>query len=431
MSEEKKYSHEEMGFGDVQTDEDTPSSKGAKVPTVHPTPLPKASTPVPPPLPALPPAKPQSATEILPPMPPAPSIVDNPVNQENAKTVGAAGAGAAGLATLLGVGLPLLYKTFAGNKTPPQSGPELTMNPAAPEAPIAPVAEAPVQTIKSRTFNPNAPVTDEELIARSERNAPIRQEYMNRLNQPQEAGALNILKNEAAAQSQLAPEYVPQAAEAITPVASAEKAAPVKTEKSSTAASKTVVAPEGMRPQYEKSPKKNPMGPGGYNWIYGQEGERAPATWENLFGKKNVPYEEAQNKYMEFQMTGQEPGRGLNELPRGEMGGANKKPKFIPEYIKGGATLGGLGAAAGGGLAALGVVQAIKHGKETGDWSNLAQFGVDTIAGAINPALLVGTHMEGLNTGEAEELAKKRYEGKVGGGRGVAPPSPRSQVGRR
>lgn len=188
--------------------------------------------------------------------------------------------------------------------------------------------------------------------------------------------------------------------------------------------------PAGMREQYEKG-KKNPIGPGGYNWIYGQEGERASSLWENLFGKKNVPYEEAKNKYMEFQMSGQEPGRGLNELPKGEMGGANKKPKLIPDYIKGGATLGGLGAAAGGGLAALGVVQAIKHGKETGDWSDLAQFGVDTIAGAINPALLVGTHMEGLNTGEAEELAKKRYEGKVGGGRGVAPPSPRSQVGRR
>ena len=190
------------------------------------------------------------------------------------------------------------------------------------------------------------------------------------------------------------------------------------------------VAPEGMRPQYEKG-KKNPVGPGAYNWIYGQEGERAPATWENLFGKKNVPYEEAKNKYMEFQMSGQEPGRGLNELPKGEFGGTNKKPKFIPDYIKGGASLGGLATAAGGSLAALGVMDAIKHGKETGDWSNLSQIGIDTIAGAINPALLVGTHMEGLNTGEEQELAKKRYEGKVGGGRGVAPPSPRSQVGRR
>jgi hypothetical protein len=190
------------------------------------------------------------------------------------------------------------------------------------------------------------------------------------------------------------------------------------------------VAPEGMRPQYEKG-KKNPIGPGGYNWIYGQEGERAPATWENLFGKKNVPYEEARNKFLEFQLSGQEPGRGLNELPRGEFGGSNKKPKFIPEYIKGGATLGGLGTAAGGSLAALGVMQAIKKGKETGDYTDLGQIGLDTIAGAINPALLFGTYMKGAGEGEAEELAKERYKGMVGGGRGIAPPSPRSQVGRR
>jgi hypothetical protein len=185
-----------------------------------------------------------------------------------------------------------------------------------------------------------------------------------------------------------------------------------------------------MREQYGKG-KKNPIGPGGYNWLYGQEGERAPATWENLFGKKNVPYEEARNKYIEFQLSGQEPGRGLNELPRGELGGANKKPKFIPDYIKGGATLGGLGAAAGGSLAALGVMQAIKKGKETGDYTDLGQIGLDTIAGAINPALLFGTYMSGAGEGEAEALAKERYKGMVGGGRGIAPPSPRSQVGRR
>jgi hypothetical protein len=188
--------------------------------------------------------------------------------------------------------------------------------------------------------------------------------------------------------------------------------------------------PEGMREQYTKG-KKNPIGPGGYNWLYGQEGERAPATWENLFGKKNVPYEEARNKYLEFQMSGQEPGRGLNELPRGEFGGANKKPKLIPEYIKGGASLGGLGMAAGGSLAALGVMEAVKKGQQTGDWSDLGQFGLDTIAGAINPALLLGTHAGGLNTGETEALAKERYKEKIGGGRGVAPPSSRSQVGRR
>lgn len=36
-----------------------------------------------------------------------------------------------------------------------------------------------------------------------------------------------------------------------------------------------------------------------------------------------------------------------------------------------------------------------------------------------------------LGEGEQYELAKRRYEGMVGGGRGIAPPSPRAQVGRR
>ena len=80
----------------------------------------------------------------------------------------------------------------------------------------------------------------------------------------------------------------------------------------------------------------------------------------------------------------------------------------------------------------LAIVQkGMGRGKETGDYSDLGQIGLDTIAGAINPALLFGTYMKGAGEGEAEELAKERYKGMVGGGRGIAPPSPRSQVGRR
>lgn len=183
------------------------------------------------------------------------------------------------------------------------------------------------------------------------------------------------------------------------------------------------VPPPGMREQYTKG-KKNPIGPGGYNWVAGQEGaERAPSTWKNLFGEKNVPYSEAMQKFREFELTGQEPGRGLNEIPRSAMGGSHKAPKYIPEYIKGNASVGGIVGAAGGALAALGAVQAFKHGQETGDWTPAGEFGLSTSAGLINPALVFGTHMTGLNAGEEQELAKRRYKGMVGAGRGVAPPS--------
>ena len=198
--------------------------------------------------------------------------------------------------------------------------------------------------------------------------------------------------------------------------------------------SKTVVPTsstyEEMKPTYNKG-VKNSLGPKAYNWLAGQEGPKAPEVWKNLVGNKNMSYDE----FMKTQKPLYEAYIGSYGEPdpfkQPSKPGTYRAPAMIPEYIKGGASLGGLATAAGGSLAALGVMEAVKKGQQTGDWSDLAQFGVDTIAGAINPALLVGTHMEGLNTGEAEELAKKRYEGKVGGGRGIAPPSPRSQVGRR
>ena len=183
------------------------------------------------------------------------------------------------------------------------------------------------------------------------------------------------------------------------------------------------VAPEGMRPQYEKG-KKNPIGPGGYNWIYGQEGERAPAVWENLFGKKNVPYEEARNKFMEFQLSGQEPGRGLNELPKGELGGANKKPKYIPEYIKGGATMGGASAAGGAAIGALlakpsieGAIQSIKEGDAGMTASYLSNL-LD-----LHPVGAIANALFGLSPQELQTLRNSKQAQKVGAGRGIAPPS--------
>jgi hypothetical protein len=108
-----------------------------------------------------------------------------------------------------------------------------------------------------------------------------------------------------------------------------------------------------------------------------------------------------------------------------------KTPSAKAAAEKGFATLRSLAGLAGFGALAYGSLEAYKHGKKTGDWTPAGELGLNTIAGAINPALMFGTHMTGLNAGEEQELAKRRYQAMVGGGRGIAPPSPRTQVGRR
>ena len=100
-----------------------------------------------------------------------------------------------------------------------------------------------------------------------------------------------------------------------------------------------------------------------------------------------------------------------------------KTPAAKAAAEKGFATLRSLAGLAGFGALAYGSLEAYKHGKKTGDWTPAGELGINTIAGAINPALMLGTHMTGLNSGEEQELAKRRYNAMVGGGRGVAPPS--------
>jgi hypothetical protein len=101
-----------------------------------------------------------------------------------------------------------------------------------------------------------------------------------------------------------------------------------------------VAPPKGMREQYKKS-KSEPIGPGGYNWFASQVGhEQAPTRWAEQYGERNVPHSQVQP---EFSQTRYPP----KPNPTGEKtGGAFGAPKFIPEYIKGGATLGGMGATA-------------------------------------------------------------------------------------
>jgi hypothetical protein len=185
-----------------------------------------------------------------------------------------------------------------------------------------------------------------------------------------------------------------------------------------------------MREQYTKG-KKNPIGPSAFNHLANNLGlEKAIEVWESTYGKKNVPYEQYMAEYSKA--AGKDMPGPRQPLAEGQKpGGSFGKPKYIPEYIKGGATPGGMTAAGGAALGALGAYQAYKHGKETGDWTPAGQLALDAIASAINPALLFATYMGGAGEGEAQALAKERYKAMVGGGRGIAPPSPRQQVGRR
>lgn len=119
-----------------------------------------------------------------------------------------------------------------------------------------------------------------------------------------------------------------------------------------------------------------------------------------------------------------------------------KTPEALAKAQKGMATLGALAGVAGTSLAALGAYSAYKHGKETGDWSDLGKLGIDTAALAGSKTLRAFggiPYMLATHTGPAgesqDELARlaaaNRQAAQVGFGRGIAPPSPRSQVGRR
>ena len=122
-----------------------------------------AAPAVAPPLPPMPAAKSKvTAKDILPPLPNMPDVTKDPAFIKNAETAGAIGAGTVGLMTLLGIGGAALTAHLAkkyGAKPETPSGPELTYTP--PQAPVAetpvaetPVTETPKQTIQNRTFSP-------------------------------------------------------------------------------------------------------------------------------------------------------------------------------------------------------------------------------------------------------------------------------------
>ena len=170
------------------------------------------------------------------------------------------------------------------------------------------------------------------------------------------------------------------AAEVNTPE---EKSARVRRTKEQIAAASAEIPGEpGMRGQYTKP--KGGIGPGGYNWLYGQEGPNTQMAWEQQYGKTNVPYETVKSEYSFAKQGPKVPIEGA------KAGGEFTRPAKIPSYIKGGATPGIMGALAGLGL--LGVAGGTK--------------GQEAMSKAANAIKDIGISPEALLRGKGDELGK-------------------------
>ena len=105
-------------------------------------------------------------------------------------------------------------------------------------------------------------------------------------------------------------------------------------------------APQGWRNQYNRN-KTNPIGPSAFNYVASnveQKGVETPELarkiWEEQYGNKNVSYEQMIKDWSAAKRPERPVSAGVKP------GGAGGTPKFIPEYIKGNASLGGMGSLA-------------------------------------------------------------------------------------
>jgi nucleotide-binding universal stress UspA family protein len=109
---------------------------------------------------------------------------------------------------------------------------------------------------------------------------------------------------------------------------------------------KQAIEPTGMKPNYNKG-KKNPIGPGAYNWLAGQEGPKAPETWRNIVGDKNIKYDQFMSEfkpvYEGYIGSYGEPDPFKQVAKPGEY----KRPSMIPENIRGSSNLKSLAGLAG------------------------------------------------------------------------------------
>lgn len=110
---------------------------------------------------------------------------------------------------------------------------------------------------------------------------------------------------------------------------------------------------------------------------------------------------------------------------------AAKTPAQIAKAQQGFADLAMAARTAGNTLGALALFEAYKHGKKTGDWSDLGLGVTGQIIGNVAPrmatpfALMAPTTLGSgtLDSPESKALFDRVYTNKVGSGRGVAPPS--------
>jgi hypothetical protein len=286
---------------------------------------------------------------------------------------------------------------------------KLGMNPAAPAAPVAPAA-------------PNVPVA---AAAPVEPVAPI---SVSAAKTPAE-----VVTNPVATPVEKAVTLTQEAPAAVPP----PKAPRAERGSLATIANNPVPVEgmPGMRENYTKPKGINPVtgepfiGPGGYNWLANQVGhDVAPQVWQEQYGQKNVPHAQVQSDYS---ATRYPPTAVTVE---GQSGGAFGKPKYIPEYIKGNASIGGMATAGLNALGVAGLISDFKEAKKTGDWSNFGlnatgQVLANVIPKAALPAQLATFSKElGESPEELKALGKKLQDAqqasKIGAGRGMQGVSP-------
>lgn len=164
-------------------------------------------------------------------------------------------------------------------------------------------------------------------------------------------------------------------------------------------------APSGMLPSAPAKTNKWPgdvIGQGGWHWFEGQGG--TPEEWTRQYGRTNQPYQRVVSDVKGGIL-------GVPPKPEGAKGGTVPRKEHVPEYIKG-----SIGPAMAMNLAAnalggLGLAQAYKEGKKTGDWTNLGLGAIDQILGNVVPKASLAMSLMApstTNAGEKEELAKRR-----------------------
>ena len=108
---------------------------------------------------------------------------------------------------------------------------------------------------------------------------------------------------------------------------------------------KQAIEPTGMKPNYNKT--KTNIGPGAYNWLAGQEGPKAPETWRNIVGDKNIKYDQFMEQYKPvyegYIGSYGEPDPFKQVAKPGEY----KRPSMVPENIRGSSNLKNLAGLAG------------------------------------------------------------------------------------